>query len=364
MTASSTLFEAHDIHARIFDFYDTHRRHLPWRTHNPDPYKVWLSEILLQQTTVKGAAPYFQKFIARWPHVNALATASLEEVMGAFAGLGYYSRARNLHACARKISAQGGLFPQEEQSLRELPGIGAYTAAAIAAIAFEKPCLPIDGNIARILSRLAGFVTPVALNRPALEALAQTLVPPQRRGDFAQALMDIGATLCRPRAPDCPSCPLQDRCHAYATGQPEAFPQKPVKTQRPQKIGAVFFAYRADGTFLARRRPLRGLLGGTMELPSGHWIEKKPNLSDIDLNQAPFSAEWTRLPGEVSHIFTHFSLCLQVFAAHAPPMPPKGLIFVTPQEIEVIGFSTLMRKVLTLAQKTLCLTSATEPHEF
>jgi A/G-specific adenine glycosylase len=340
-----TLLARETVATKTLRWFDAHARILPWRARpgeTPDPYRVWLSEILLQQTTTTGAAPYFHEFLRRWPRVEALAAAPAEEVMSVFAGLGYYSRARNLHACAKTVAAAGGKFPQDEAALRALPGIGPYTAAAIAAIAFGAPATPVDGNIARIVSRLAGFEEPIAANRPAIAAFAATLTPNRRAGDFAQALMDVGATICRPRAPACLACPLREDCRAAASGEPERFPARPAKKPRPQKIGAAFFAARADGAFLARRRPDRGLLGGTMELPGGPWTLGE--IADVTADAAPFPARWTRLSPHVEHVFTHFTLRLALFRAAAPADAPEGLVFVAPEALETAGFSGLMRK--------------------
>ena len=259
-----------------------------------------------------------------------------------FAGLGYYSRARNLHACAKTVAASGGKFPADEAALRALPGVGPYTAAAVAAIAFGLPATPIDGNIARIVSRLAGFEKPVAANRRAIEAFAATLTPQRRAGDFAQALMDLGATICRPRSPACLTCPLRENCRAAASGEPERFPARALRKPRPEKVGAAFFAARADGAFLARRRPERGLLGGTMELPGGDW--RVGEIADVTAEAAPFPARWTRLSEPVEHVFTHFTLRLALFRAAAPSEAPEGLVFVTPAALGAAGFSGLMRK--------------------
>jgi A/G-specific adenine glycosylase len=334
------------ISAKVLAWWDSNRRALPWRAsagERADPYRVWLSEILLQQTTAKGAAPYFEDFVARWPRVEALAAAPLEAIMQAFAGLGYYSRARNLHACAKAIAARGGQFPREEAELLELPGVGSYTAAAIATIAFDGPTTPVDGNIARVLSRLHAFATPIARNRPAIEAAARALTPTRRTGDFAQAMMDIGATICRPRHPACADCPLIGDCAAARTAAPEAFPPTAVKKANPARVGAAFYARRSDGAFLARRRPPRGLLGSTMELPGGPWAPG--DLAAIGPQAAPFAARWRRLPGVVEHVFTHFALRLVLFAAEAElASPPDGLVWIAPREIATAGFSGLMRK--------------------
>ncbi len=338
--------------AKALAWFDRHRRELPWRAapgETADPYRVWLSEILLQQTTTAGAAPYYREFLRRWPDVGALAAAPLEAVMSAFAGLGYYSRARNLHACAKAIAEAGGAFPSEETALRALPGVGAYTAAAVAAIAFDRPTTPIDGNIARIVSRLAGFTAPIAANRRAIEDFARTLTPARRAGDFAQSLMDIGATICRPKAPACLTCPLRADCRAAASGDPEAFPGRTPKRERPEKVGAVFFAERPNGAFLARRRPPNGLLGATMELPGGAW--RAGDVGEVGAEEAPFPAPWMRLAGHVEHGFTHFMLRLALFRATAPnAAPPEGLAFIAPDEIESAGFSGLMRKAISLAR--------------
>ena len=271
-----------EIVGRTLDWWDRNRRDLAWRAapgETPDPYRVWLSEVLLQQTTAQAATPYYQAFVAKWPTVEDLAAAPHEAVITAFAGLGYYSRARNLHACAKEIAQRGGRFPSEEAELRTLPGVGAYTAAAIAAIAFGRRAAPVDGNIKRILSRLYALKDPITQARSAVAAAASALTPSNRPGDFAQALMDIGAAICRPRNPDCPACPLSEVCAALWCGAPEAYPRRAAAKVRPQRKGAVFFACRADGAFLARRRPPRGLLASTVELPGTPLDERGPRRS-------------------------------------------------------------------------------------
>ena len=280
--------------ARTLAWWDRHRRTLAWRAapgETPDPYRVWLSEVLLQQTTAQAATPYYQAFIAKWPRVEDLAAAPLEEVMSAFAGLGYYSRARNLHACAKEIARRGGTFPSEEADLRALPGVGAYTAAAIAAIAFGRQTAPVDGNIARILARLLAWKSRSLAPRGELAAAARALAPSRRAGDFAQALMDIGATLCRPRNPalrlavrwptDCARVPQP--------ATPEAYPRRAEAKARPRRQGAVFFVRRSDGAFLARRRPPHGLLASTLELPGTLWTAEGPG----DGVQAPLRSSRT-----------------------------------------------------------------------
>ncbi len=333
--------------ARVLAWWDRARRRLAWRAEpgeTPDPYRVWLSEILLQQTTAQAASPYFAAFVEKWPTVEALAAAPLEAVISAFAGLGYYSRARNLHACAKAVVASGGAFPSDEASLRALPGVGPYTAAAIAAIAFDRQAAPVDGNIARILARVTGLDRPLAEARPTIAAAARALAPPRRAGDFAQALMDIGATRCRPRAPDCAACPLRPDCAAFLSGAPEAFPRKRAVKTRPRRAGAVFFAHRRDGAFLARRRPPRGLLASTVELPGTAWTGDGPGPAWA--KDAPIAARWRRLPGAVEQVFTHFALTLSVYAAPYEGPPPEPHFWVSPGTVGEAGFSNVMRKAV------------------
>lgn len=336
------------IRAALLAWYDDHARVLPWRARpgtRADPYRVWLSEIMLQQTTVAHATPYFLAFTRRWPRVSDLAAAPDAEVMAAWAGLGYYARARNLLACARVVTgSHGGEFPADEAALRILPGVGAYTAAAIAAIAFGRQTAPVDGNIARVLARLIALEQPIARARGELAAAARALAPSQRAGDFAQALMDIGATLCRPRNPDCGSCPLVPDCAAFRAGTPEAYPRRAEAKARPRRQGAVFFARRSDGAFLARRRPPHGLLASTLELPGTPWTNNGPNGGFA--GAAPVIARWRRLPGEVEQVFTHFALRLTVYAAEFEGGAPAGCFWVAPDAVGAAGFSTMMRKAV------------------
>jgi len=344
----------HEIAPLVLAWWDVHRRDLPWRAspgERRDPYRVWLSEILLQQTTASAAVPYFQDFVARWPRVEALAAASLDEVISAFAGLGYYARARNLHACAREVARRGGLFPRNEAALRALPGVGAYTAAAVAAIAFDEKAAPVDGNIARILARLYALEAPFARSRRAIAEAAAALTPAERPGDFAQALMDIGATICRPRRPDCPACPLLGSCAAARAGEPDAYPRRASARPKPERVGAAFFARRADGSILARRRLPEGLLGATLELPGGRW--EAAERGEVGLAEAPFAASWRRLPGEVEHAFTHFALRLTLYAAEVGSSPPtaEGMIWIDPAMADAAGFSSLMLKAIAHARR-------------
>ena len=343
---------------RTLRWWDRHRRALAWRAapgEASDPYRVWLSEVLLQQTTAQAATPYYQAFIAKWPRVEDLAAAPADAVVAAFAGLGYYSRARNLHACAKEIAGRGGRFPCEEADLRALPGVGAYTAAAIAAIAFGRRSAPVDGNIARILARLLALDQPIARARGEIEVAARMLAPTERAGDFAQALMDIGAMICRPRHPDCSVCPLRPHCGAFATGSPEAYPRRPEARAKPRKAGAVFFARRSDGAFLARRRPPHGLLASTVELPGAPWTKEGPGEGVADA--APIVAHWRRLPGAVDQTFTHFALTLTVYAAAFDGEAPDGHFWIRPETVGDAGFSNVMRKAVEHALSRMGLES-------
>lgn len=336
----------------LLAWYDGHRRRLPWRAppgHRPDPYHVWLSEIMLQQTTVVAVAPYFRDFLARWPTVADLAAAPLEDVLQAWAGLGYYARARNLHACARTLAAaHGGRFPETEAALRQLPGIGAYTAAAIAAIAFDRPTVAVDGNVERVMARLHAVETPLPGAKPALKRLAEALVSPERPGDVTQALMDLGATVCTPRKPKCLLCPWSAACHAYRLGRAQALPARSPKAERPTRRGIAFFATDPAGAVLLRQRPPEGLLGAMMEVPSSPWLEGAgmPSL-DAVISQAPLAASWRLLPGRVTHTFTHFHLELGVAVARCQQVPePFPGIWVPVDRLGDQALPTVMRKIV------------------
>ena len=303
--------------SQLLDWYGANARVLPWRAapgEVADPYRVWLSEIMLQQTTVPAVKAYFERFTAAWPTVHDLAAAPLDDVLRAWAGLGYYARARNLHACAREIVARwAGHFPQDEAELRSLPGIGPYTAGAIAAIAFGRPHAAVDGNVERVMSRFYAITAPLPDAKPEIRKKTQALVPEHRAGDFAQALMDLGATICTPKSPGCQICPWTDRCAARRLGDAASLPRKRPKIQIPTRRGVAFWIERHDGTVLLRRRPEKGLLGGMMEVPSTPWIEE----GSVDPeSQAPLAARWSKLPGRVAHTFTHFHLELTVLKAH------------------------------------------------
>ena len=304
-----------DIRRRLLGWYDANRRVLPWRAKPDevaDPYRVWLSEIMLQQTTVPHAIPYFLEFTRRWPTVRDLADETDATVMSAWAGLGYYARARNLLACARVVARElGGVFPDTETELRTLPGVGGYTAAAIAAIAFARRANVVDGNVERVVSRLFAVEEALPKAKPRLTALADTLVEANRAMDWPQALMDLGSMVCRPRAPLCLVCPLQPRCRAAATGDPARFPVKVEKALRPHRHGAVYLLKRGNDVALIER-PAKGLLGGMAGLPTSAWLDRPPSSHAA----APAVAEWRAL-GSVEHVFTHFSLTLDVYEAEA-----------------------------------------------
>ncbi|MEP7221742.1 MAG: A/G-specific adenine glycosylase [Novosphingobium sp.] len=294
---------------KLLGWYDTHARVLPWRappgTPRPEPYRVWLAEVMLQQTTTAAVAPYFARFTERWPSVEALAAADEGEVMAAWAGLGYYARARNLIACARAVAALGGRFPATEAELRGLPGLGAYTAAAVAAIAFGQRAVVIDANVERVVARLFAIAEPLPRARGAIRAATDGITPDMRSGDFAQAMMDLGATICTSRSPRCAICPLALECQGRASGEPERLPVKAAKAARPARKGRAYWIER-DGAVWLVRRPAKGMLGGMLALPDDSWSAR----SDGNGN-APLSGEW-RVTGAVVHVFTHFSLELQV----------------------------------------------------
>ncbi|MDP3660405.1 A/G-specific adenine glycosylase [Phenylobacterium sp.] len=315
------------LRANLLAWYDAHARALPWRVGptdhaqgaRADPYRVWLSEVMLQQTTVPHATPYFLAFTERWPDARALAAEGDGEVMAAWAGLGYYARARNLLACARAVAqAHGGVFPATEEGLRALPGVGAYTAAAVAAIAFDRPANVVDGNVERVMARLFAVETPLPDAKPELKRLAGELVTAERPGDWAQALMDLGATVCRPKSPLCERCPVAEFCAALAGGAPESYPRKSAKAARPHRFGIAYLLTRGDQVGLVRRPP-RGLLGGMLALPTSDW-RATPWSEAEALAAAPVDADW-RAAGEVEHVFTHFSLSLRVLRARGGAEP-------------------------------------------
>jgi A/G-specific adenine glycosylase len=334
--------------ARLLDWYDRHRRVLPWRAPpgvRQDPYRVWLSEVMLQQTTVVAVAGYFRAFTERWPTVHDLAATDLDAVLTAWAGLGYYARARNLHRCAQVVSRDlDGRFPEEEAALLALPGVGAYTAAAIAAIAFDRRATAVDGNIERVVSRLFALTDPLPGAKAKLKAHAATLVPDDRPGDHTQAMMDLGATVCTPRKPRCVLCPVVADCRARVAGIAEDLPAKAAKPVRPLRRGTAFWTLNPAGDVLLRRRPETGLLGGMMEVPSSDWRAEAP--ADA-LAGAPVRTDWRPLPGLVRHGFTHFELELTVVTGRAgPDWAAADGIWVSPDRLSDHAIPTVMRKVV------------------
>lgn len=350
-----------DTVASLLDWYDRERRDLPWRTkrgRRTDPYRVWLSEIMLQQTTVKAVIPYYERFLARWPDVAMLAAADTEDVLSQWAGLGYYSRARNLHKCAQTVVGEhGGQFPRTEAELAQLPGIGPYTAAAIAAIAFGEPATPVDGNIERVVSRLFACKRPLPGAKREIKRLAETLTPQRRAGDFAQAMMDLGATVCTPKRPSCLMCPLQQDCHAHALGIEAQLPVKLVKADRPVRYGTAFLALREDGHVLLRKRPEAGLLGGMLEIPSTEWGDDWLPL-DQAIAAQPVKTDWWPVHGVVSHTFTHFRLELMVLRAIVPLdtsltfwASPDRCRWVARRDLGGAALPSVMRKAIAHALK-------------
>lgn len=344
--------------SRLLAWYDRHRRTMPWRAaagERSAPYRVWLSEIMLQQTTVATVGDYFRRFVERWPNVEALAAAPLDDVLSAWAGLGYYARARNLHACAKAVTAQhAGRFPEDEAGLIALPGIGPYTASAIRAIAFDQPASAVDGNVERVISRLYAIETPLPDAKPEIQARAATLVPRQRAGDYAQAMMDLGATVCTPRNPRCVICPLMKTCRARQLGIAEELPRRAAKADKPTRRGLAFVLSNRDGAILLRKRPTKGLLGGMDEVPSSAWREGRLVIADA-LKEAPVPAGWKVMEGGVRHTFTHFHLELAVARATATTSRlaklSPGSAWCTLDRMTERALPTVMRKVIAHAVK-------------
>ena len=353
-TGAGTRPEPAGLVAALLAWYDRHRRHLPWRAvpgTPADPYRVWLSEIMLQQTTVAAVAPYFERFVQAWPTVHDLAAADLDDVLKAWAGLGYYARARNLHACALEVARRhGGRFPDTVAELERLPGIGRYTAAAIAAIAFDRPVVPVDANVERVLARVHAVEVPLRQSKATLDSLVDRLAPQRRAGDFAQALMDLGATVCTARRVDCLVCPLNGLCLARARGIAERLPVRPPKPARPLRRAVAYWVEREDGRILVRRRPERGLLGGMTEIPSGEWRE------DGGAEAPPLAADWRPLAGIVRHTFTHFHLELSVHAATVSRRAAEAVTgddwrWVRRERLAEEALPTVMRKVVAHAER-------------
>ncbi len=349
---SPSTRQAGHLARRLLTWYDSHGRELPWRRCDgvaPDPYRVWLSEIMLQQTTVATVRNRFDAFIERWPDIRALAGAELDQVLTEWSGLGYYARARNLHRCARLVAGElGSKFPDTEEGLRALPGIGAYTAAAIASIAFGRRAAILDGNVERVLSRLARLATPLPKARPALLALAKSLTPTRRPGDYAQAAMDLGATICTPVAPKCPRCPWMGSCLAYAAGDMETYPRRLPRPTRPRRYGIAFWVTDRRGNVALRRRPPDGLLGAMMEVPGTAWRASPWSRAEA-ARAAPSSGPWRWLDDGISHVFTHFSLDLSVAMGRAPRSAIEGAIWLPPDRLGEVALPTIMRKIAAAA---------------
>ena len=335
--------------ARLLAWYDRHARALPWRVPPGAPrpedgafaYRVWLSEVMLQQTGVAAVRPRFERFVTRWPDVDALAAAPEAEIMAEWAGLGYYARARNMIACARIVAARGG-FPHTEGELRQLPGLGAYAAAAIAAIAFGERAVVVDANVERVVARLFAIGTPLPAARPAIRAATDRITPANRAGDFAQAMMDLGATICTPRAPRCLPCPLREECHAYASGTPEAFPVIPPKADKPLRQGCAFAALREGAVWLVTR-PAGSMFGGMRALPDDGWTARSDGSG-----QPPLEAKWT-LRGTVRHSFTHARLDLAVLSAEVDRPPPGAGEWWPLDRLAEAGLPTMYARAAALA---------------
>ncbi len=343
------------IRRALLAWYDAHRRDLPWRAgpgEQVDPYAVWLSEIMLQQTTVATVGPYFGNFKARWPRVQDMAAASLDDILVAWQGLGYYARARNLYKCAGVVANQhGGVFPGTVRELLKLPGIGPYTAAAIASIAFDQPAVPVDGNIERVTARLFGIDTPLPGAKKEIHAAAQKFVETDRPGDFAQAMMDLGASVCSPRAPGCGDCPLRSQCRAAHSDDPARIPVKAPRKVRPERSCVVFWLQNPNGDVLMRKRPESGLLGGMTEFPSTPWREGDwPEPSEIE-TASPLDIEWSEVPGEAVHVFTHFSLTMRVLHGTCDDRANVDGFWVPPDAFARHALPTVMKKVVRLVSE-------------
>ncbi len=340
----------------LLAWYDRHHRDLPWRVSpamaahgaTPDPYRIWLSEVMLQQTTVQAVKAYFALFTARWPTVADLAAADTEEVMKAWAGLGYYARARNLKKCAEAVAfGHGGVFPDTEEGLKALPGIGDYTAAAVAAIAFNQKSAVLDGNVERVISRLHTIETPLPAAKPEMRALVAAMTPSDRPGDFAQAMMDLGATICTPRRPACALCPFNAQCRVLGRADPEAYPRKAAKKEKPVRLGAAFVAEDAAGAVFLRKRAESGLLGGMTEVPGSAWTARADGKTDP--SAAPFAADW-QARGTVTHVFTHFELRLSVYHSMVTGNAPARNGWWQPREtLGGEALPTVMKKAISQA---------------
>ena len=344
-----------DLSSNLLEWYDVHARPMPWRTPpaekkagvQPDPYRIWLSEVMLQQTTVAAVKNYFNRFITRWPTVVSLAAADDGDMMGEWAGLGYYARARNLLKCARVITDEhSGVFPDDHAALLTLPGIGPYTAAAISSIAFDLRRVVVDGNVERVMSRLYDIHAPLPASKLELTAKAEHLTPNQRTGDYAQAVMDLGATICTPKSPTCGICPWHEPCKARKAGTAPDLPKKTPKKPKPIRHGTVYLGRRSDGAWLLERRPSKGLLGGMLGWPGSDWIDVT---TPRPIGTPPTPADWKTEEGEVRHTFTHFHLLLTVMSATIESN--EQLLFLGHNDFRPSDLPTVMRKAFDLIQK-------------
>ena len=341
----------------LLEWYARHARTLPWRVgpadrqvgERPDPYRVWLSEVMLQQTTVKAVKDYFHDFTTRWPTLDALAAAPLDDILTRWAGLGYYSRARKLKACADELmKSHGGRFPETAAALQQLPGIGPYTSAAIASLVFDEPIAVVDGNVERVFSRLHRIETPLPAAKEIVRQMVTDVLPFDRPGEFAEATMDLGATICTPKKPACGLCPFSTICAARLHDTPERFPIKAPKAEKPTRTGTVFAALRSDGAVLLRKRPERGLLGAMAEVPGTNWSKKR---GDIPSEEPPFDGEWRTCPSRVRHTFTHFHLELIVERLTVPDhLPaPDGYWWASLSALDQEPLPSVMLKVIATA---------------
>jgi len=346
------LISPQDFQKNLLNWYMQFQRVLPWRAISPElpnPYHVFLSEIMLQQTTVPTVIRYFDLFITKWPRIQDLAQATLDEILHAWQGLGYYARARNLHKCAQVITqTHAGVFPQEEEELHQLPGIGPYTAAAISAIAFGKASVVVDGNIERIMSRVFAIEDPLPRSKSLIKEKAAFLTPFHQPGEYAQALMDLGSSICRPKVPLCQECPLHKFCLASHQNRASLYPKFLPKVKKPEKYATVFWVQNQKGQVLIQRRPEKGLLGGMMEIPSSMWQDQK-NSQKVVLSEAPFPLEWQEKSGIIKHTFTHFHLYLNVVCGVVTEHHPG--LWVYPQDFHHYAFPTLMQKVIRHVQR-------------
>lgn len=342
-----------NISDNLLSWYDCHHRLLPWRVapsyllngEKPEPYRVWLSEIMLQQTTVEAVKSYFEKFVKKWPDIFALAKADQEEILKAWAGLGYYSRARNLKACAVKITTDyNGIFPHSVDQLKKLPGIGDYTSAAIAAIAFNQPVAVVDGNVERVVSRIYTITMPLPKAKVEIKKRTQAITPVKRPGDFAQAMMDLGASICTPRDPSCMICPIEMACGAKKQGQAEKYPVKVPKMPRPERVGVAFIAIDKNDRIYLEKRHTSGLLGGMTQIPNCFSADKRYSVAD-----APFGANW-QFSGQAHHVFTHFSLTLDVYLAKNVERKDAGNGWWCPVDaLQEEALPTVMKKAIKVA---------------